>query len=290
MAGCIVVSRELYMRATGGVYPYRRDVGGKPSYYAVCPACDNPIQIVGLFRQQEESRPTRPYGRHHPGSVPGLASYDEDAYLHCPYADPNRAARVRSKRRPDDPLGRRLYATMRDDFDRVVRAWEAFSGIHLGTVFARDMLRVWHADEGWRYYDAWYGNLPQMLFFAAGGRSLVGRYIVRGAPLAGRLEHVPQVRLDPVRPGRYVQVRRSGTAFLDLDFLLHDRCLDRRGEHVEETYRLSILTGAGDGPEPRAACPDLTLAADPDWRSTADRMMHGGRDDRLLDIAREILA
>ena len=88
-AESIVISQESYMGCTGGVAPWRRDGDTGPSYYAVCPLCDNPIQIVGLFRRQEESRARRPYGRHHRGDVPGLCRYDEDAYLHCPYADPN---------------------------------------------------------------------------------------------------------------------------------------------------------------------------------------------------------
>lgn len=82
-AESIVISQESYMGCTGGVAPWRRDGDTGPSYYAVCPLCDNPIQIVGLFRRQEESRARRPYGRHHRGDVPGLCRYDEDAYLHC---------------------------------------------------------------------------------------------------------------------------------------------------------------------------------------------------------------
>ncbi len=52
-AESIVISQESYMRCTGGVAPWRRDGDKGPSYYAVCPLCDNPIQIVGLFRRQE---------------------------------------------------------------------------------------------------------------------------------------------------------------------------------------------------------------------------------------------
>ena len=66
-AESIVISQESYMGCTGGVAPWRRDGDTGPSYYAVCPLCDNPIQIVGLFRRQEESRARRPYGRHHRG-------------------------------------------------------------------------------------------------------------------------------------------------------------------------------------------------------------------------------
>ena len=68
-AESIVISQESYMRCTGGVAPWRRDGDKGPSYYAVCPLCDNPIQIVGLFRRQEESRARRPYGRHHRGRL-----------------------------------------------------------------------------------------------------------------------------------------------------------------------------------------------------------------------------
>lgn len=62
-AESIVIGQEPYMRCTGGVAPWRRDGDKGPSYYAVCPLCDDPIQIVGLFRRQEESRARRPYGR-----------------------------------------------------------------------------------------------------------------------------------------------------------------------------------------------------------------------------------
>lgn len=57
-AESIVISQESYMRCTGGVAPWRRDGDKGPSYYAVCPLCDNPIQIVGLFRRQEPTQRT----------------------------------------------------------------------------------------------------------------------------------------------------------------------------------------------------------------------------------------
>lgn len=123
-AESIVISQESYMRCTGGVAPWRRDGDKGPSYYAVCPLCDNPIQIVGLFRRQEESRAHRPYGRHHRGDVPGLCRYDEDAYLHCPYADPNHRTDTRARRHPKDQTGRALYGLMRGEFDRVTLAWD----------------------------------------------------------------------------------------------------------------------------------------------------------------------
>ena len=216
--------------------------------------------------------------------MPGLCRYDEDAYLHCPYADPNHRTDTRARRHPKDPTGRALYGLMRGEFDRVALAWERFSGIHLGPGAARDMLRRWRDDQGWRYYDATYGNLPQMLFFAAGGQNLVKRYIVPGSPLHERLKGVPRVRLAPTR-SRYVQVDKAGPGFLTLDFLLYARRIEWDGQHMNETFRLRGLLGRDDGQQ---AFDDLTLDVDQDWLShTADAQP--GRDGRLLDIARETL-
>ena len=173
---------------------------------------------------------------------------------------------------------------MRGELDRVTLAGERFSGIHLGPGAARDMLRRWRDDQGWRYYDATYGNLPQMLFFAAGGQNLVKRYIVPGSPLHERLKGVPRVRLAPTR-SRYVQVDKAGPGFLTLDFLLYARRIEWDGQHMNETFRLRGLLGRDDGQQ---AFDDLTLDVDQDWLShTADAQP--GRDGRLLDIARETL-
>lgn len=36
------------------------DSGGVKSFYAVCPECDNPIQLIGLLRRQQDSLPPSP--------------------------------------------------------------------------------------------------------------------------------------------------------------------------------------------------------------------------------------
>lgn len=99
-----------------------------------------------------------------------------------------------------------------------------------------------------------------------------------------RLKGVPQVRLAPTR-SRYVQVDKAGPGFLTLDFLLYARRIEWDGQHMNETFRLRGLLGRDDGQQ---AFDDLTLDVDQDWLPhTADAQP--GRDERLLDIARETL-
>lgn len=44
------ISQESYYMHTGGLRPFVAGGDGHFTYYAVCPACDNPIQLVGLNR------------------------------------------------------------------------------------------------------------------------------------------------------------------------------------------------------------------------------------------------
>lgn len=77
----LMINEENFYLATRERKPYVVDSGGVKSFYAVCPECDNPIQLIGLLRRQQDSLPHRPYGRHIGHDVPGVAVYDEDAYL-----------------------------------------------------------------------------------------------------------------------------------------------------------------------------------------------------------------
>ena len=141
-----------FMKTTGGREPYKSVRGdGRNVYYAVCPACDNSIVLIGLYRNERGmDRPRRPFGRHCGHDVPGLAEYDGDAYRACRYADPGHRVNSWRKRGPSDPHGLALYGLMRSEFDNVALAWELSSGIHLGRAYAEEMLRGWRANEGWR--------------------------------------------------------------------------------------------------------------------------------------------
>ncbi|KAA8816107.1 hypothetical protein CSQ85_11820 [Bifidobacterium rousetti] len=251
-------------------------------YHATCPVYDNPILLVGLFKSEQESHGRKPYGRHYRGDVDGLAVYDELAYQHCPYANPLHVNNG-DRREPTDPTGLAMYRIMRTQFDRVVRAWEVFSGIHMSAAYAENMLLAWRNDEGWRYYDATYQNLPQMLFWAAMAQNLVGRYILADSPLARMLAKMPQVDLIPGHGG-YLQVGKTGNMFLELEFLLLDRRIHVQGEHYTESFGLSVMIHG------KPAFPDLTLDVDPDWLAHMKAFDHDHRDRRLLDIADRILA
>lgn len=69
----LMINEENFYLATRERKPYVVDRDGVKSFYAVCPECDNPIQLIGLLRRQQDSLPRRPYGRHVGHDVPGVA-------------------------------------------------------------------------------------------------------------------------------------------------------------------------------------------------------------------------
>lgn len=279
------INAANFMKTTGGRRPYK-SVGrdGRNVYYAVCPACDNPVVLVGLYRNERGmDRPRRPFGRHCGHDVPGLAEYDEEAYRTCRYADPGHRVNSWRKRRPSDPHGLALYRLMRGEFDNVALAWEMSSGIHLGLGYAEEALRGWRANEGWRYYVASYQNLPQMLFWPAGSQKLMGRYVRRGSPLHGLLDRSGLVSLEP-RGNRYVQVRRKSRRFVEASFVIYDRTFGPDG-NVDEQEIFDARVDV-DG---RELASDLRIAAEADWLERARSLTRGRRDERLLEIAGRIL-
>lgn len=64
----LMINEENFYLATRERKPYVVDSGGVKSFYAVCPECDNPIQLIGLLRSRTRPtgtvpRPTAPPAR-----------------------------------------------------------------------------------------------------------------------------------------------------------------------------------------------------------------------------------
>lgn len=50
--------------------------------FAICPACDNPIQIIGIYKKCKNT--DKPYGKHYNRNTE-IGIHNEQAYQYCPY-------------------------------------------------------------------------------------------------------------------------------------------------------------------------------------------------------------
>ena len=277
----LMINEENFYLATRERKPYVVDSGGVKSFYAVCPECDNPIQLIGLLRRQQDSLPHRPYGRHIGHDVPGVAVYDEDAYLSCPFSDPG-YWRTDRKRKPSNPTGQALYRIMRDRFDRVEYAWRRASGIRLGIKRLRRALTLWRNDKAWLNYDSTYCNLPQMLFMGSPEQDLYGQCVSKDGPVAAALSTLDDIRLEPVDfSEEYVRV--STTRFTNVTFTLGPPSKRKNGEHMVEYFPLCLLH------EGRQIGGFIQVRTDPEWFSRILNMPDWHENHRLSAMAADVL-
>ncbi len=88
----IKLSKENFEKHTLKRFPYYyKDLKGKMYYFAVCPICNNPIQIIGLYFNK------KPYARHFKKSIKFLAEFNQEDYFNCPYFIGNNKKRKGNK-------------------------------------------------------------------------------------------------------------------------------------------------------------------------------------------------
>lgn len=238
----IPINEENFTEKTKKQEPYYITKGnGKISCRAVCPLCDNPIQIIGLYKKEEEST-IKPYGRHHKGDVKGLARYDQTSYENCPYSNPDHA-KANTKRKPKDPTAQALYRIMREDFDKIIYILGKTIGFHISIGFAKKLLLRWKANEGWRYYHSTYANLPYMLLYAEPAHSMFGRILPKDGEIYPKLLHCGRNFAFEENGDHYVKIVQKDGAFLDATFYLSNHRYTQNGEHLTETYKIVIVEG-----------------------------------------------
>lgn len=157
------INAENFEKLTLKQEPYHK-VGkdGVPRDFGVCPACDNPIQLIGLYKKLENTG--RPYGKHYSRSL-SFAPYNETAYRFCPYSSNSREVTKESRKKELTDYERNIYNAVRDYFDLAVYIIQQETGIYVGERMARRILEDYLSAEGHMYYWATLYNIPWMLLY-----------------------------------------------------------------------------------------------------------------------------
>ena len=71
-----------YEERVGNNPAYIQVVGGETKHLALCPRCNNPVTILGIYKKIDVA----PHARHAKEiSIPNVVQYDEYKFQHCPY-------------------------------------------------------------------------------------------------------------------------------------------------------------------------------------------------------------
>lgn len=137
---------------------YKVSDEGKPLYFAVCPACNNPIQITGLYKLP--SNITAPYAKHYSKPVPRVGIYDRDAYNWCPYSEHSKKNSGTKNKRSEGLLSRQILELLILHFDKIIWMLSNVTGISINEKLAVEMLHQYRKEEGWLYSHATLMNVP----------------------------------------------------------------------------------------------------------------------------------
>lgn len=241
VAHILKITPENYLNATGKKHPYiQKNSKGDESYFAVCPECENPIQIIGLFKSTAEGG-RKPYGKHTPKTIPQLAQYSHPDYLDCSYANP-KWIRKAGKRSPGGKVAQEMLGLLREQFDRIIYLLQRDTDVYISYDTAKRMLQTYLANEGWLYRTATLNNLPWTFGEVESALPLFGRKIRADSPLYKALaEKCPDVELVPL--GKYAKVMNRDRQYINLSYLLLDHKRSVTDEHLTETIDFWVYKG-----------------------------------------------
>ncbi|MCC8097011.1 MAG: hypothetical protein LIO44_00255 [Eubacterium sp.] len=259
-------------------------------HFAVCPACDNPIQIIGLYKKLKNSQ--KPYGKHYNKSISKLAVYNEQAYRFCPYARKKNKVFRESRKSILTDYEKSIYNLMREQFDRVVYVLSKEIDIKIYNATAEKMLSSYVADEGWLYPWATLNNLPWVFGYLYMAQNLYGKLIAKNSPLYNKIkESFPNVVFSPVDYlNDYEKFGVKEGTYIHLDYCImhHKREVDEEDGTLKETMLLSVSEGnaVGSGIN-RIYRKELTI--NETYFMNFISKSSGYRNQRLLDIAERLM-
>ncbi len=170
-----VIERTTFDHLTDNREPWYVKDGEKDYQYGVCPCCNNPIRIVGLYRPLPHT--DKPYGRHTGKRIEGFPHFDADALEWCPFVKKRKRSPAATKRKLDD-LALQILARVLHQFDRIIYLLQKETGMQWSNRFSGELLDGWLCGEGYLYPGSHLRNIPWMVAYRSRGISIFGQKIV----------------------------------------------------------------------------------------------------------------
>ncbi|HIE1059999.1 TPA: hypothetical protein ACXJQO_001465 [Serratia marcescens] len=169
---------------------YKTSDNGTPQYFAICPACNNPVQIIGFYKKLANT--ANPYGKHFGRPIPGVGIYDRDAYEWCPYSKKNTADQAERPKREKGYLVEQILSLLINHFDKVAYFISKDSGVSINERIARNMLLKFRDEEGWLYARATLMNAPWAFLYMTDNQDIMYTKILDKSLAATLCERYPE--------------------------------------------------------------------------------------------------
>ena len=179
-----------YEERIGNNPGYIQIVGGETKHLALCPRCDNPVVILGVYKKIDVA----PHARHAKEiSIPNVALYNEYKFLHCPYYR-KRANYIKEYvPETEEPQRQELYRSSKEHYDKAIYLLQKETGIYVTLRMAEALAENYVIMRAYNYIDATIYNIPWFLIYSYNGFPLYHMIIRKNTTL---YRHLRQLGFD----------------------------------------------------------------------------------------------
>ena len=251
-------------------------------YFAICPACDNPIQLVGLYKKLKNT--DHPYGKHYNRDIP-IAKHNQQTYWFCPYASHSYHVNWQSRKEQMGDFEINIYKAVRNYFDLALYIIEQDTGLYISERLARRILNQYLETEGYMYYWATFYNIPWMLLYFMGSIPCYGLVVRRESELWKYLSERKDICFEESFKKDYDIIKNNGS-FLNLNMTFIHHCRDIIEDSVCETLQMTLSSTKKDGlpKTEHKIILDINEYRFPNFSRNAKY-----RNQKFLEIAEEIM-
>lgn len=158
--------KTKYEERVGNNPGYMQAINGEVKHLALCPRCNNPVVILGIYKKIDVA----PHARHGKGiNIPNVVQYDEYKFENCPYHK-KRANYIKEYvPETEEPQRQELYKIAKENYDKVIYLLQEETGIYITLTMAETLAENYVIMRAYNYIDATSYNIPWYLLYSFTG-------------------------------------------------------------------------------------------------------------------------
>lgn len=158
--------KRKYEERIGNNPGYVQSVNGEVKHLALCPRCNNPVAILGIYKKIDVT----PHARHAKGvNIPNVATYNEYKYMYCPYHRKKADYIKEYVPETEEPQRRELYRIAKEHYDKAIYLLQKETGIYITLAMAEELAENYVVMRAYNYMDATVYNIPWYLIYSFSG-------------------------------------------------------------------------------------------------------------------------
>lgn len=232
--------KTKYEERVGNNPGYIQVVSGETKRIALCPRCNNPVAILGIYKKIDVA----PHARHAKGiNIPNVVQYDEYKFQNCPYHK-KRANYIKEYvPETEEPQRQELFKIAKEHYDKAIYLLQEETGIYITLKMAETLAENYVIMRAYNYIDATIYNIPWYLIYSFTGFPLYHMIIRKNTTVYRHLIQLGLILKDSKIKG-YVYVENNEGYLLTAT---NYRYVVDEDDNINEWLDFSII------------CPDATV-------------------------------